>query len=123
MKMQRMVELAEASLLGRFTAQQLINDREGKLIRNILDYDLNTTRVRPLLSPHLIEDGNLTQKELSIFIENIENRAAYFKGSLFANGQNRDEELTFTFAINSKFDGFNVSRNVMFNNKTGEGPT
>ena len=60
---------------------------------------------------------------MQIFINNIENRAAYFKGSIFANDQNRDEELTFNFAINSKFDGFNVSRNVMFSNYTkGEGP-
>jgi hypothetical protein len=35
-----------------------------------------------------------------------------FKGSIFMNEQHRDEELKVEFAINSKFDGFNISKQV-----------
>ncbi len=46
------------------------------------------------------------------FIEQVGNNASLFKGSIFANDQFRDEELRIEFAINSKFDGFNISREM-----------
>jgi hypothetical protein len=46
------------------------------------------------------------------FIEQVGNNASFFKGSIFANDQYRDEELRIEFAINSKFDGFNISRQL-----------
>ena len=46
------------------------------------------------------------------FIEQVGNNASLFKGSIFANGQYRDEELRFEFTLNSKFDGFNISRQL-----------
>jgi hypothetical protein len=46
------------------------------------------------------------------FIEQVGNNASLFKGAIFANDQYRDEELRFEFAINSKFDGFNITREI-----------
>lgn len=46
------------------------------------------------------------------FIEQVGNNASLFKGSIFSNGQYRDEELRFEFTLNSKFDGFNISREI-----------
>ena len=52
------------------------------------------------------------------FIEQVGNNASLFKGSIFSNGQYRDEELRFEFTLNSKFDGFNISREISVKNGT-----
>ena len=44
----------------------------------------------------------------------MEDRAAFFKGSFYANDQYKEEELQFEFTLNNKFDGFNISRSVDF---------
>jgi hypothetical protein len=48
------------------------------------------------------------------FFNNIRNRAAYIKGNLFANDQNSDEQLQIEISLNSKYDGFNQSRDIEF---------
>lgn len=48
------------------------------------------------------------------FFNNIRNRAAYIKGNLFANDQNSDEQLQIEISLNSKYDGFNESRDIEF---------
>ena len=65
----------------------------------------------------IIEKGELTLSEQQYFVEKISNRAAYFMGLIFANDQYRDEEMRIQFTINSKFDGFNISKQIEF-----EGP-
>jgi len=62
----------------------------------------------------IIEKGELTLSEQQHFVEQVSNRAAYFKGSIFANDQYRDEEMRIQFTINSKFDGFNISKEIEF---------
>lgn len=57
-------------------------------------------------------DSNLTQREQALFVQETTNKVALFKGSIFANDQNRDEELQISFALNSKYDGFNSSKQV-----------
>ena len=61
-----------------------------------------------------LQKGSLTLGEMMHFFNNIRNRAAYIKGSLFANDQNSDEQLQIEISLNSKYDGFNESRNIEF---------
>ena len=56
----------------------------------------------------------LSQGEEKYFIDQVPNNVTLFKGSIFTNDQFRDEELRIEFAINSKFDGFNISKQVEF---------
>lgn len=55
-------------------------------------------------------NGVLSQDEEKYFIDQVPNNVTLFKGSIFTNDQFRDEELRIEFAINSKFDGFNISK-------------
>ena len=48
------------------------------------------------------------------FINKLRNRAAYIKGNLFANDQHSDEQLQIEISINSKYDGFNASKDIQF---------
>ena len=56
--------------------------------------------------------GKLSYGEKKYFIDQVPNNVTLFKGSIFMNEQHRDEELKVEFAINSKFDGFNISKQV-----------
>lgn len=61
-----------------------------------------------------LHNGELTFGEMMHFFNDIKNRAAYIKGNLFANDQYSDEQLQIEISINSKYDGFNQSREIEF---------
>ena len=104
---------ANYEIMTPYSIQDAIQNKEGLQISKILNSNLNYTNTT-------VRDSKLTQKELQTFISSVVNRAAYFKGSIFANNQYRDEELTVQFSLNSQFDGFNTSKQVKIKDYNGK---
>ena len=61
-----------------------------------------------------LQQGKLNKGEMMHFINKLRNRATYIKGNLFANDQNSDEQLQIEISLNSKYDGFNTSKDIEF---------
>lgn len=69
-----------------------------------------------------LHHGSLKQGEMMYFVNNLRNRAAYIKGSIFANDQNSDEQLQIEIALNSKYDGLNSTKSIEFQEFLGGEP-
>ena len=63
---------------------------------------------------------NLSLAENMFSFSKLENQAALFRAHLYGDGEYRDDSVQIEFALNSKFDGFNMTRElgIMFLNDT-----
>ena len=79
------------------------------------DIEFNSTADREKLANLTqvsLDKMNMSLIEHMYFFDKLNNKAAHFSGSLYSNGQYRDEEIMLQFSLNSKFDAFNLSKKI-----------